>query len=140
MAENTDILQLPAGPELDKLVAEQVMGLSNVRQGWLEFAYGDTIVWEENDDNHPRLKPALLHDEDRIVPSYSSAIHAAWKVVEVLKGGKMLRYDVRIDLFHRALQVTIFDPYAGKQIAQAEADTAAVAICRAALLASPTLS
>jgi hypothetical protein len=135
MLTREQILEMPAGAEVNKLIAEQVLCLSNVRQGWFEFAYGDMIVWEENNDNHPRLHPALLHGEDCIVPSYSSSIAAAWQVVEVLRAKGGLFVLENTDNSYMPAWRARFD-YVGDALIGRKGlgDTPALAICQAALL------
>jgi hypothetical protein len=68
MLTHTDILPLPASRELDALVAEQVMGCANIVRGSY-FPYC-------------RCSPALHNGEDGYLESYSTSIAAAWEVVE----------------------------------------------------------
>lgn len=108
---------LPAGHELDTLVAERVMGWTRIRQR----------------DNGSWQMTAPTGQESAYVPTFSTDIAAAWQVVEhfVAKGWGM----------------TILSPSHWAEVGwtawidgeftheKAEADTSPLAICRAALAA-----
>jgi len=76
------ILNMPAGREMDALVAEKVMEWQRIRNwhgqpiadGWVGFWDGEWIVWIER---------PLSDEEDQSKPwQPSTDIAAAWKVVE----------------------------------------------------------
>lgn len=109
-----------AGRVLDGVVAKRVMGLQNV--GW----------WLSGEMRHGPQHRA------EIVPYYSTDIAAAWEVVEKM----MLREDVpgfEINVFkHEGVThycVEFGACWKGCIYAEVEADTAPLAICRAALAA-----
>ena len=112
-------LAMEAGPELDALVAERVMGWTRNDKGFW-FKPGKRHNW-----NHDGLDP----------PPYSTDIAAAWEVVEKIKS-----LPAGIDILVRANCVAIdlhmFDMADGlvKDIEAGDATTAPLAICRAALL------
>jgi hypothetical protein len=130
-----ELRDMNAGPQLDLLVAEKVMG-------WVK----------ETDPNElKRLEIGLIPDDRRrwlkrpgggwryFAPAYSIDIAAAWQVIE-----KMLAMDIGIkvsrmpnnEMWHSTLYVKDED---GKYMATCEdrfeADTAPLAICMAALKA-----
>lgn len=112
---------LRAGRELDALVAEKVMGMSLLKlNGW----------------------GPLVDGMDREPPRFSTDIAAAWRVVELVQKEK--GQDFRIDRLNwgGSMQdwVAGFGSIAtghgeGTHLAQGRADTAAHAICLAALKA-----
>lgn len=118
-----DIHTLEAGPELDALVAEKVMGWT-----LLTKAHGK-LMGEVDKDGVLRMwcdGPAIKRNVLDWSPSREIA--AAWEVVEKL----------RLDPRHRALSVipTTFGYQVVSQLGhQADAETAPLAICRAALAA-----
>lgn len=66
---------LPAGRELDALVAERVMGWSNVSLGALG---NDAFGW------NPSLRGHVPPHGRIPIPCYSTSIQAAWEVAEKL--------------------------------------------------------
>jgi hypothetical protein len=137
---------LEAGRELDALIAERVMRWSDVgEKPMYALDGGDTL-------NGP---PARLVQEgtawrgtrpdgsEGFLPAYSSDIAAAWLVVEKLGMSVVCSEDGWYalkpeDIEHSTLRGTAFPTIVlvGKEFAYPEpADTAPLAICRAALLA-----
>lgn len=109
--------QLPAGRELDALIAEKVMGGVSRHPEWYWLRSGTAP--EVPDLPTPKGRPAIFCG-----PGFSTDIAAAWNVVERLKA----RY--RFELVHRGGDrpwVAVFGTW------RATADTAPLAICRAAL-------
>lgn len=102
----------PAGMQMDAWVAEYVMGLPNVHmcEGYLIHTQ-DSIQW----NGAP------------VVDFYSTNITAAWRLVEKMQGFEL---EYEHGGFSRA-EVH----YAGDEWRNAWAETAPLAICRAALLA-----
>lgn len=136
--------EIPAGREMDALVAEKVMGWKHVGN------------WEGDDRYHP--VDAIWADGDGNTlppdpwPHYSTNIAAAWKVVEkmisvgTLKGtGDVVLYYVNNDGCyyddvggaHWYCAVCVYEdgPEYDFDDDGVRADTAALAICRAALKA-----
>lgn len=122
----TTILEMDAGPELDALVAERVMG----------WRYAATV---------PGGSPKFWQDPDRDFKSgmmtpkpYSNGIAAAWEVVEQLHGVERRYWEVcgwhDGDTDERTAMFGMNDPEHETVIASAT--TAPLAICRAALLAT----
>ena len=121
--------EMNAGRELDALIAEKVMGLAGVRDGksWL---YGDNWTYHK--------KGVLC-----LVPHYSTQIADAWQVAEkmwpLVQGGGYGTYRVllnRRDGDNKYVCEFAIDPDGGWSThARAEAPTAPLAICLAALKA-----
>lgn len=78
-----DIDNLEAGPELDKLVAERVMGLVPCTH-WVDGFSTMSIIHGDECDGTPYLN---CHDAKpgRWTKKYSTDIAAAWEVVEKFK-------------------------------------------------------
>lgn len=106
-----DIDGMEAGEELDSRIAQQVMGLYVAR----------TI------DGELYYMPSAGHSVRKLIPHYSSDIKAAWEVVKRLHG-------CQINMGRRAI-VTLFYGPRMSDSARAEAPTAPLAICIAALRA-----
>jgi hypothetical protein len=109
-----EILKMKYGPELDALVAEKVFKYWNV-----EMYEGKLVHGENNMNGWPV-----------VTPHYSTEISAAWKVVEnnFMTGTQELRIGARGKAFQ-------FTCYHNGNKGEAVAETAPLAICRAALLA-----
>ena len=117
-----EIDKLETGPETNALVAEKVMGWSN-----LTTKYGCLT------GNHPDTEASLLPYGHTSVPEYSTFISAVWEVVDKLKR----EYDFNMDWDIRVGWNCAwgFPESAMKASVSACADTAPLAICRAALKA-----
>ena len=164
-----------AGRELDKLIAEKVMGLPNIEMmhltydpecdgvdefypssvplGRISFYKTDDYCWRTDDErqrdqarsqevNAPQADgiwrdPIMLAVDAHLVPRYSTDIAAAWEVVEKLNllvmpideddwmaGQLDSRYS------YASAETGVIDGYIAFH---AVADTAPLAICRAAL-------
>lgn len=121
-----EIRNLPAGREMDALVAQQLFGWMFIASNFVHnLEYGTMIPpngWKR--DN-------FIPDE---CPHYSTDIAAAWEVVEKMRGMALAMTMGKGD---DAYQCRIFDgriaPEAYRVLVSAE--TAPLAICRAALLA-----
>lgn len=106
---------MEAGPELNALVAEKVMGLKNV--GMRNHVQGEDLFGEDQDG-------------DTVwVPAYSTDIAAAWLVVD------KMRQNGRVYLQGRLNSWTFRCSPDGIELFEADAPTAPLAICRAALAA-----
>ena len=123
---NTD--EMPAGRELDALVAEKVMGfcLCPYDPKWMRADTGSGIwidgdTWRCTDHGKPAFTPWR---------SYSTDIAAAWEVVEKMRED----YEPRIELWDEGWEVTILTG-TDRGSASGRALTAPLAICRAALKA-----
>ena len=122
-----EILNMPAGREMDTLIAQKVMGWSADPEGyWLNKKenYDDTgwgLIDQDKTTHHPSSR--------RFCPS--TDIAAAWMVVEKFYSMSLNKYSGGDEW--RVYLVTERD---GANVdAHAEADTAPLAICRTALLA-----
>lgn len=111
-----EILNMPAGRYLDSKIAEMVMGL--------------TVDYEFDEPHIPSLRDK--YDEWGYLPNYSTDISAAWEVIEKIKDEHLT-----FDMFYRPHEqkwwVTVFASDHAKD--HGIADTAPLAVCRAALLA-----
>jgi hypothetical protein len=119
-----EILNTPAGRELDALVAEKVMELK------VDYEFSDVL--------EPRV-PFLVdkYDEWGYLPNYSTDIAAAWEVVEFLR---RKFWSTNIVCWDYSVKWVVTCEYRTghgepKKTLYADADTAPLAICRAALLA-----
>jgi len=105
-----EILNMPAGQDMDLLVAEQVLKLDSV--GWNERFF----------HNHAK---------------FSTDIRAAWEVVERVRASLNPCKFYLIEDPKKGENVrAVFDAIMEDAEYEAKADTAPLAICRAALLAS----
>jgi hypothetical protein len=111
-----DILNMPAGREMDELVAERVMG-------WTLEEVTDPIMHETFMNYVDTETGRGMYRPEEWLPS--TDIAAAWEVVEKMQGG--LRFELR-------RIPSGFWAYFGEEMS-AEANTAPLAISRAALLA-----
>lgn len=110
-----DHANLPAGPELDRLIAEKVMGWT------FEAELGN--YWLEDGTDVCRV---LIGGHEYWRPSTNIA--HAWEVVEHLRPDKIIRLSDDVD---RWVAFFVFAGWRG----QFNAPTAPLAICRAALAA-----
>lgn len=127
-----EILQLEPGPELDRLVAERVMGwhrepyrnekFPRIIAQWKD-ANGEVMV-SENIDGSLGWSPSI-------------DIVAAWEVVEVLYMRGMVPevYGVWFTRKKKWVAMFWYDTKDGMNTAKSEARSLPLAICRAALLA-----
>jgi len=133
-----EILNMEPGPELDRLVAEKVMGWRRRSHKFSQNAW----EWYNPEIPDPyHNKDFVCNDVD--LPKFSTDIAAAWKVVNRLREKQ---FDIMIKTLKDRWEVLISDP---DKILDwyATAPELPLAICRAALLAvsaetgkcSPTL-
>lgn len=108
-----EILKMEAGRELDALVAKDVMGWHKLDGNWKDN------IWEKADGH---IKGDWHPSED---------ISAAWEVVTKIRS---MGWGVDISWFHEFIYCALHKPDS-VIIKQANAETAPLAICRAALLA-----
>jgi len=114
------ILALPPGRELDALVAEKVMG-QKLPLGPSEEA---------------RSVGPWFHGEGAVCPSYSTDIAAAWQVVEKFQQTGLAVFSFWTGQYPGYTANLNCETADGKwRYFTADADTAPLAICRAALLA-----
>lgn len=78
---------MKAGRELDRLIAEKVMHLPNIRNWDCGYVYGPE------------------HGED--VPRYSTDIAAAWQVVEKLTKSENIDLEIIPSAFHNECSVSV---------------------------------
>jgi hypothetical protein len=118
---------MPPGPEMDALVAKEVMGYS--------------VDFEEDPSAGSEAHRVwfIMTEDDRLnrsaIPRYSTDIEAAWKVAKMIQS----RGDA-LSLQHRGAAegsagTAIWTAWFGKAVDLAWAGTPSLAICRAALLA-----
>jgi hypothetical protein len=120
-----DIDTMPAGREMDALIAERVMGWK-----WMGIDHETlAMLLDPTARRHPawREYPDRPHssDWDAYVPHYSTDIAAAWEVVEAMQSES--RPDAEWIHFAAAID--------GVNLLTETAGDAALAICRAALKA-----
>lgn len=138
------ILEMPAGPKMDALVAEHVFGLARKIRPAGEALTEPVTVYTDNrfysDGSHFRRQ---LERDPRVKPrSYSTDIAAAWEVVERLR--EMFGHVVLSAgyLGYRCGEPPPCDSYDCMELGSHEwrqpraEPTAPLAICRAALLAA----
>ena len=109
-----EILRMEAGPELDRLVAEQIMG------------------WREGQDTL-KLQGGMGILGEKALPRYSTDIAAAWEVVEALREKEFV-IDILGLLEDFIVKIWNENESEGLSIAKASAEQAPLAICRAALI------
>lgn len=110
--EAMDILTIPAGRAMDALVAEKVMGLHRS----MEQGLGEDVYEEWRNAEGCRVRPYGT------LPNYSTDIAAAWEVVE------KLAKPLKVVWTGKVWVCAVFEEEYSH-----EADTAPLAICRAAL-------
>lgn len=142
--------EMPAGREMDALVAEKVMGWRAWAERRGDYTY---IVFQLPGEREPfakyrnpeaeraRYAPIAFADIDEMkhvvcdIPRYSTEIAAAWEVVSAL--GERAPFPQYLEVANRysdaAWIAKVFE--GGVMVAEAYADTAPLAICRAALAA-----
>jgi hypothetical protein len=118
-----EILNMPASREMDALVAEKVMEFGVMR--WI---------------NHPTYDPKIITPVEMELPHYSTDISAAWQVLEQLRDPSESEPD-----FWSITDAGIEQGWIVENIwahhdgdipnFAVQAETAPLAICRAALLA-----
>lgn len=120
--------QMPAGIEMDALIAEKVIGAKwdESRCRVCGFSLDPDGKMCRSDDCSMRPVPARR--ADAIAP-YSTDIAAAWQVVE------RLRFCVVTRVMSRGTYKAIAKVSRSKPQVSAHAETAPLAICRAALVA-----
>ena len=120
------IVNMPAGPEMDALVAKEVMG------HFVDFEEDHSTAGE------PERVWYIVADGNRRkrlnIPKYSTDIEAAWKVAKkVQSGGDALSLQHR-GMIEGATGTAIWTAWFGNAKDLAWAGTPCLAICRAALL------
>lgn len=121
-----DILNMQAGEEMDKLVAERVM---KWKRAHLDYVFWQPSASEENLRYCSSTMPQTLRDFALFSPFHPSRdIADAWEVTK------------KIDAPVAVIQSMVKDGWSAEfyydaEIIQATADTPSLAICRAALLA-----
>jgi hypothetical protein len=140
-----EVLNMPAGREMDALIAEKVMGwiYSDSWEQLVPSGHADPPIWSDWEWDieeltyvkHPiNMMGGVSYRGDKpYIPEYSTNISAAWKIVE-----KMINdgYDI-VDIWHENVvdvgwaMEWIKDGNGDNSIGS---DTAPLAICKAALL------
>jgi len=139
-----EIIRLKPGPELDRLVAEKVMG-------WIEPADAEMprvwLRWEEGEKRYVWAGWWIEEppkDEDGNIPSAwllagnkkwspSTDIAAAWEVVERLSSRCFIQIHNQVASFMPLWNVSFESREDMKFLGSANAETVPLAICRAAL-------
>jgi hypothetical protein len=120
--------ELPAGRELDALVAEKVMGWVEVRKQSIANAFGQHVM-----DDYVG-QPSIGVTQPVLVPRYSSMIQEAWKVADHLRTRSQF-VAVLSGMGPQGVQPWICKINRDGGFLEERADTAPVAICLAALKA-----
>jgi len=120
--------ELPAGRELDALVAEKVMGWVEVRKQSIANAFGQHVM-----DDYVG-QPSIGVTQPVLVPRYSSMIQEAWKVADHLRSRSQF-VAVLSGMGPQGVQPWICKINRDGGFLEERADTAPVAICLAALKA-----
>jgi hypothetical protein len=120
--------ELPAGRELDALVAEKVMGWVEVRKQSIANALGQHVM-----DDYVG-QPSIGVTQPVLVPRYSSMIQEAWKVADHLRTRSQF-VAVLSGMGPQGVQPWICKINRDGGFLEERADTAPVAICLAALKA-----
>lgn len=138
-----EIEQMPAGRELDALVAVHALGWTETDyhgQRCFEWPGFDrtVLIHPGTDVALPQQSglPAVLFDDPAWppLPCYSTDIATAWKVVEHLRLSAA-KYSPNI-VYHHSTGMWHCEYFNATRMREAAADTAPLAICRAALLAA----
>ena len=129
-----EIFNMPAGREMDRLIAEKVMGLS-VYDGERKIVrYEGFHGQHKRTYTIPEIYVRVSGVANYSCDSYSTDIKYAWKVVEKVGSIDEL-HDVDIRTSIRGWYCIVFNSF---DSFEANAETAPLAICRAALLAMVT--
>lgn len=120
--------ELPAGRELDALVAEKVMGWVEVRKQSIANAMGQHVM-----DDYVG-QPSIGVTQPVLVPRYSLMIQEAWKVADHLRNRSQF-VAVLSGMGPQGVQPWICKINRDGGFLEERADTAPVAICLAALKA-----
>ena len=141
-----EILNMPAGRQLDALIAEKVMGWEAIRVDY----FGEDSSPRQNELEEWMAKNELDSIGDYFIDvdknfwvedndwQPSTDIHAAWEVVEKMRNNKYepcVNGECWTPIEHR-MGLWQADFQNGGPCHSARADTAPLAICRAALLAA----
>lgn len=119
---------LPAGRELDALVAEKVLGWVQVRKQSIANAFGQHVM-----DDYVGL-PTALAPQAQLIPRYSLLIQEAWKVADHLRERSQF-VAVISGLGPQGVQPWICKINRDGGFLEERAETAPLAICLAALKA-----
>jgi hypothetical protein len=152
-----EILAMPAGPELDALVAERVMGCQP-KKSWNGYDCGcgnafrrphsDELLHEDKCHSH-----SGLNCDGAALAGYSTDIAAAWEVVEKFRiaVAKLKHWNYETRVYREAWWAKPLAPTANgvdggqghtdseiwfEEGDEASGETAPLAICRAALLST----
>lgn len=120
--------ELPAGRELDALVAEKVMGWIEVRKQSIANAFGQHVM-----DDYVG-QPSIGVTQPVLVPRYSTMIQEAWKVADHLRNQSQF-VAVLSGKGPQGVQPWICKINRDGGFLEERADTAPVAICLASLKA-----
>ena len=121
---------LPVGRELDALVAQKVMGWVEVEKKPIANAYGQTVMEDYVG------KPNFAAPQAVLVPRYSMMIQEAWKVADKLRDSAQF-VAVISGKGPQGVQPWICKVNREGGFIEERADTAAHAICLAALKGLP---
>jgi hypothetical protein len=132
MTTREEILNMPAGREMDALVAEKVMEQTDFSHPGFFWGEGTTEDGKDGWDGFqcPRCN-ADSEDGGKCCKHYSTSIAAAWEVVEKINKEHDVQIAIGKDEKENRVEVLLW----GSDSGCVYAPTAPLAICRAALLA-----
>lgn len=125
-----DIREMKAGRELDALVAEMVMGFNIIDQGYEDLPKLG-IYNDKARESIVKLYPHMDKNLAKIKP-YSTNMAEAWEILNKFDFFKLENMGCNDKKYHATLHVHLFGRYT---FIDEFAETAPLAICRAALLA-----
>lgn len=125
-----EIENIPAGRDIDAWIAQEIIGLARIDLGSANCPYCGSEMWQGKD----RARCSQCN-EWRYSPykEYSAEISAAWEVVEKLH--LMVRPSILSGNWVAMKFERVYLSGKWEGVGEATADTAPLAICRAALLA-----
>jgi hypothetical protein len=128
-----EILNMPAGREMDALIAEKVMGWKRPPSG---NGWNVTTLFKRKTPDGQNLQVAWVGDG---MVEFSADISAAWEVVEKMNQMKWRFYSRSITyndgLIYKSIAAQFQNEHAlGIDTGYIDAETMSLAICRAALL------
>lgn len=136
-----EIDTMPAGREMDALVAEKVFGYTTkTKSAWQDPECGgwnpvNSIDADDDEDTREEKQPCFLDTQRywNVVQFFSTDIAAAWEVIRKLnETGR----DVAVIVSStEGCSCKVFEDKTPLQSTRSDADTAPLSICRAALKA-----
>ncbi len=118
-----EIMNMPAGREMDKIIAEKVFGLEiRETEKWVKSCVPSKL-------RQPDYKVSIISAGGLPLKNYSTDMTAAWDIVKKLPKGEFT-----LELGARTILATFFGYKNGSAVVRDNEDATPLAICRAALL------